>query len=276
MNKIPQNNLKIEVKKSKEVFTLFCVLNALGYDEENNAKGMSPVRKRVRKILSKHNWNEKYPELKKIIGKYHQYYLLKALFTKSKKISSLNRFVSHLKKISKEKIILKLWKIDKTYQMKEAKRIYPLFKREINRLIKFIGKSPKQIEKFILIANPLDAYWRGYGFVIQKTAYVIVGPGAQDRGGRLIRHELLHILKPILQILLPAATNKDRMRLAAMGYGTRRAINEEYLVRSLNLLYESEILKKSITKDVKNEEKIFPRFWKAMALVKKEIEKGRP
>lgn len=37
---------KLETGNSRDVFVLFAALNAMGYDEENNTKGMTPVRKK--------------------------------------------------------------------------------------------------------------------------------------------------------------------------------------------------------------------------------------
>jgi hypothetical protein len=43
---------KVEVTENKTIFTLFCLLNLGGYDEENNPDGMHPVRVRVREQLA--------------------------------------------------------------------------------------------------------------------------------------------------------------------------------------------------------------------------------
>ena len=44
---------RITVTESKTIFTLFCLLNLGGYDEENNPAGMHPVRVRVRQQLAR-------------------------------------------------------------------------------------------------------------------------------------------------------------------------------------------------------------------------------
>jgi hypothetical protein len=43
---------RVEVTENKTIFTLFCLLNLGGYDEENNPDGMHPVRVRVREQLA--------------------------------------------------------------------------------------------------------------------------------------------------------------------------------------------------------------------------------
>jgi len=42
---------RVEVAENKTVFTVFCLLNLGGYDDENNPDGMHPVRVRVREQL---------------------------------------------------------------------------------------------------------------------------------------------------------------------------------------------------------------------------------
>lgn len=43
---------RINVSEDKTVFVLFALLNVAGYDEENNERGMHPVRVRVRERVS--------------------------------------------------------------------------------------------------------------------------------------------------------------------------------------------------------------------------------
>jgi hypothetical protein len=54
------------------------------------------------------------------------------------------------------------------------------------------------LERIVIVPNFLDAYNRGYGPKIEKTAFVIYGP-LIDESFRLIRHEFLHsIVKPLV------------------------------------------------------------------------------
>lgn len=58
----------VEVAENKTIFTLFCLLNLGGYDEENNPDGMHPVR--VREQLA----HKVSPELaKRIRDSYQQH-----------------------------------------------------------------------------------------------------------------------------------------------------------------------------------------------------------
>ncbi|MCX6812991.1 MAG: hypothetical protein NTV77_00645 [Candidatus Azambacteria bacterium] len=271
-------NFKIKYQLSKEVFILFCALNALDYDDENNKKGMHPIRKKIRKILLKYNYHNKYPLLKKIIKTHHQWYLLRAILTKSKNIKktfTLDNFTSNLKKFSNEPPMQKLWKISKTRQIKESKKIAPLFKKETRKLMAFINSSQKNLKKIVLITTPLDAYWRGYGLRMGKIGYIVVGPGADKNHCELIRHELLHLLAPAFRIPRRITTGKHHKRLTTIGYASPNDINREYIIRSLNLLYESAVLKMDISKAIKREQKNFPNIKEVLAFVKEEKEKGR-
>lgn len=276
---------KLEVKNSRDVFVLFAALNAFGYDEENNAKGMSPMRKKVRKVLLEHNWNSKYLKLKRATKIYGQWRLLNAILAKSKKIKktpAMDGFFSDFRKFSNEPAVRKLWQVVKNHQIKEAKRLFQLFEKETCRLIAFLNRPWLGIKKIVLISNPLDAYWSGYVFGIRigfwsglkGISYIVAGPGAKKNHGGLIRHELLHILAPALRLPRRIIAGQHRnKRLVAMGYGVSSIINREYVVRGLNLYYESVILKMDVSKAVKREEGDFPHIRETLKFIKKE--KGR-
>ena len=268
--------IKITFKNSKDVFVLFSALNSMGYDDENNSRGMSSIRKKVRSALLKHGCNKKYPQLKKIIEKYHPWYFLNTIFAKQKKYSLLSSFVINLKKFAREPFIRKMWNVFKAYQVKETKKLLPLFKKETARLILFIKTPPRKIKKLVLVSNPLDAYWRGYGFTIGGIGYVVAGPGAEKHHGELIRHELLHVLAPRLRLPKWITAGRHRNRLTALGYKSPNIINREYVVRSLNLVYESIILRKNISTAVKRENKNFKHIREAMEFIKSKIIRGRP
>ena len=269
---------KLEVRNPRDVFMLFSALNAMGYNDENNTKGMTLVRKKIRNVLLGYDWNEKYPKLKKAFKTYHPWHLLNAILAKPKKIkktSTLDGFISDLRKFSKEPLVRKLWRDFKIYQTKEAKKLFPLFEKETARLIAFINQLPKRTKKIVFITNPLDAYWSGFALSAGEIGYIIVGPGAEKNHGELIRHELLHLLTSPLRLPRRITADRHHKRLATMGYGNPRIINREYVVRSLNLLYESVVLKRNISKATKYEEKNFPHIREALTFMKTKKEKGR-
>lgn len=274
------NCIEIKYQISKDIFILFCALNALGYDDENNGKGMHPVRKKIRKALLKQDWPYKYLKLRKIIKNYHQSQLLIEISRNplrslrkgdilKKNFLIARNFYLELKHFSNESLIKKLWPEFRKIQLKETKKLFPIFKKEALNLAKFLNKQPTGIKKIILISNLLDAYWRGYGFKINGIGYVVVGPGADKNNGELIRHELLHVLAPNFN--LPPEITKKTRSLASMGYGDRKIINQEYIIRGLNLLYKSKYCKKNITKMLKNEQKYFSKIKNAIEIIERKL-----
>ncbi len=258
---------KLETRNSREIFMLFSAMNLMGYNEENNPRGMSDERKRVRNVLRAYDWRNKYPRLASVIKKHHPWYLVRWILLKDKRLSDLERF-------AQEKDVQKQWNELKIRFKQKTKKIATIFERETNRLITFIGTPPKQLKKIILIVNPLDAYWRGYAFNIKGTGYIIVGPEAEKNGGRLIRHELLHLFTPTIQISKNIIVDQRHRRLIAQGYGSNSAIKNEYVVRSLNLLYQRGILKKNISQAIKNEENDFPHIRKVMQIIMVKLKRG--
>ena len=269
--------MRLEVKISKNIFILFLALNAYSYNDENNKNGMHPIRKKIRTIIKKYNYNQKCPYLKKIFKKTGIWYLIYVLLEKNGKIKKNSKskisFILNLKKFAKEPFIENSWNVLKNYETKEIKKISPLFKKETKKIISFINKPIKDLKKIILIINPLDAYWRGYALKIKETGYIVVGPGAEKNHCELIRHELLHILAPSYNIPIKFTSPKDHQRAVKLGYTNRNIIQKEYIVHSLNLIYQSKILKKDIKQVIIQEKKYFPHLQKIIKIVKEQIEK---
>ena len=203
--------------------------------------------------------------MKIFLKNYHQWHLLnKVLSGNRKAIPNFNDF-------SNNPLVEKLWRDFKNRQLEETKKIFPIFKQETKKLIKFIGNSKIPIKKMSLFFNPLDAYWRGYSFKIKNIGYIVVGPGAKKNNSELIRHELLHILSPKLTISSQYITAQDIKRLSADGYNNKSVIKREYIIRGLNLLYKKEVLKINISKEIKNEEKKFPHIIKVIEFLKSRL-----
>ncbi len=250
---------------------LFAALNAMGYNYENNSKGMSSARKKTRTALKRHDWRGRLPTLSRAIERHHPWFLIHALFVKPSKLSRSS--ASDFQKFSKDQLIQKLWKSLKTDITKENKGLFPLFKKETIKIIEFLKISPS-VRKIILIANPLDAYWRGYSFKIKSTGYIVVGPGAKKNNGETMRHELLHLLAPTFR--LPRKLTVSRALPAATGYTGCRIINRECVIRALNILYQKQVLHSNISPALKREEKHFPRIEKCVISLKEKMKRSYP
>lgn len=269
MNKQSGGEIKIGCKNTKDVFVLFALLNAIEYDDENNDKGMSSMRKRVRKQLSETDWKEKYPQCRNLVEEYHPGWLLLDILKRGE-TARQTKTQKMLEQIENDPLMKKLWNEYKSDQKKECENLLPIFKEEVLSLIDFVGSAPKNIHTLTVIANSLDAYWRGYGLEVKETGYIVIGPGNKRQSRNVIRHELMHILAPKITIPQNILEHPKNKALAEMGYGTKSILNREYVVRALQIAYEAEILKKD-PRQALLEESEFPKIKEAVEFVKMRI-----
>lgn len=252
-------------RTAKAIFVLFVAMNALGYNDENNPRGMSKERRMVRQALPRRSLRRRYAALARHMRKEHPWHLIhKVLLGKKNDTVS-----SDLRKFTKEPEVKILWRTLWASLMKRERILAPIFKREATRLIAFLEREPRSIKQATLIFNPLDAYWRGYGFTVRNTGYVVTGPGTKSEVARLVRHELLHFLAPRISIPPRFTSPKAHRRRGNEGYGDRAVMAREYVVRGLGLLYEREALHRNITPALRREEKRFPHTRAILALLEK-------
>jgi len=270
-----RNNYKIKIKHGniKVVFFLFVLLNAIGYSDENNDKGMSPIRKRIRKQLSVIEWKKRYPQSEDLLEKNHPGSLLLSLLKGERKAKRTN-IQKLINLCENNQLIKKLWRQYGSDQKKEYKEILPIFKEEVQALIDFVGSVPKNIHTLTLTVNPLDAYWRGYGLTVKGIGHIIIGPGSNQAKRNVIRHELIHILAPKIIIPHGLIEHPRNAVLEKMGYGTKTILNREYVVRALHILYEIKALEKD-RKQAISEESEFPKIEAVVDFVETKI-KRRP
>ncbi|MDP3974833.1 MAG: hypothetical protein Q8P88_00905 [Candidatus Jorgensenbacteria bacterium] len=254
--------MKPNEKTTKVVFVLFAALNALGYDEENNPHGMSKERRAVRRALPRRGLRMRYAALARHMRKEHPWHLIHKVLLKR---GSINM---DLRKFAKEREVARLWLALRAPLAKQAKMLAPVFKREVAELIKFLKREPRAIKRVIFVFNPLDAYWRGYSFIVKDTGYVIAGPGTKYEIARLVRHELLHFLAPRIIIPHRFTSPKAHHKKGNEGYGNRTVIAREYVVRGFNLLYEREVLRKNIASELRRETRRFPHIREVLSILK--------
>ena len=234
---------KLETKNSRDIFSLFVALNAMGYDDENNSVGMSSTRKKVRSVIQQYNFKTQYNTIARTLDKHHPWYLIRTILI-AKSCHSSQNFIANIKRFSNEPIVKELWEITKADRTKESQKIGQFFKREVTQLIRFFNKELSHLKRLILEINLLDVYWRGYAIKIKSTGYIIVGPGATKNNNELIRHELLHLLAPSFR--LPRRLVACHSSPATASYIGYRVRNRECIVRALNLLYQKRILRTNI------------------------------
>ena len=255
--------MKPNEKTVKAVFVLFAALNAFGYDAENNPRGMSKERRLVRHALPRRSLRMRYATLARHIQKEHPWHLIHKILLRRGLVGA------DLRKFAKEREVMEVWNSLKTSYAKQGKMLAPVFRREVVNLIKFLKWKPHTIKRVTLVLNPLDAYWRGYSFIVKNTGYVVVGPGTMNEITHLVRHELLHSFAPRIFIPRRFTSLKVHRRKENGGYGDRAVIEREYVVRGLNLLYERGVLHKDIRSVLRREEKRFPHIRAVLTLLEK-------
>lgn len=255
--------MKMEVKATEKYTKLtigiFTLLNGLGYNDENRTRGMSPERIWVRKLISKNDWIEKYPALREA-RKCDPYWLLFGIAKLGEKNAFHKNFSEDLKKFLKEPVVKKIQETLGRKSTRELKKILPELQSEYSKIEKIFHISPN-IKMIYITLNPLDAYWRGYCPIVNKTMFITIGPGEKNKIIEVFRHELLHLFAPYFNVSAKIDfSHKKNKSLKKLGYQGKKILNNEYAVRGLSLIYEKKIQKKNIDKKILSEEKTFPNI----------------
>lgn len=280
--------MKLTFNNDNRIFTLFCLLNKLGYDSENNRQGMHPIRRRIRKEV-----NIGYsliPKFKSFFSSYHQSEFIKAFLhfspfpefrLQGKKWQSrvpeaeFLKYLPLIKLFYKTSKIKQLYTINNHYYQKHIKLYSRKITRDLNELNGFF-KIKTPITKIILVPNFLDAYWRGYGPMFQDKQYIIYGPCDNlKKYNFLIRHEFLHGLinplhdkkiKKLYQSILPLIKiDKHTPKF----YPTKNIMAWEYLIRAFNILYLTKNSKRNLSDLLlKEQQKGFTQIEKVAELIK--------
>ncbi|MCX6745263.1 MAG: DUF4932 domain-containing protein [Candidatus Parcubacteria bacterium] len=263
--------MEISFQSDNRIFTLFCLLNKIGYDAENNLK-MHALRQKVRRGLSKSETDLN--KFKVLAGKYHQSQILEAFLH----FSRFPNFVQKEKKwqttLPKSIFIKTTPEIKKFFRTNNILKLYQNNKSSYNNII-LLSQSIKNdlravmtllkiktpIKQIILMPNFLDAYWRGYGPIINKTQYIIFGHcKTKNKFEFLIRHEFLHNLvnplfdpriKKIARIVQPQIKLTDKFK--KQSYQQTTTATNEYIVRALNIIYQEKQFHKDINELIDNE-----------------------
>jgi len=281
--------MKIIFNNDNRIFTLFCLLNKIGYDSENNS-AMHPLRQKIRRELSASKNN--LPNFEALFRKYHQSQILEAFLhfsefpefilktekwqTTLPKIQFL-KAVPEIRNFYSKNNIANLYKNSQSIYNKKIKAIKQSVQDDIKKTFSFfqIKTSVKQI---VLIPNFLDAYWRGYGPSINDLQYIIFGHcKTLDKFKFLIRHEFLHgLINPRIDRRIIIIANKLRRQMLLsenfkkQSYQQKQIIINEYIVRGLNLIYIENNYKKNIKELIaKEKQKGFILIKSAIKEIKK-------
>jgi hypothetical protein len=217
------NKVEVEIRADERVFTLFCALNATGYDEKRFLR-MHPVRRRVREDLRQVD-KTVLEEVREffVSHKCHQCgyvsYVLslseppdfeetsatEMLFQKWKAVSPeylmTQGFAPVLSGFYKRANISSLWLKYKPYYEAEVKGYRPLLSKAVDEVGKYLRlEEPLKVRRVVFILNLLDKYLIGYGPTIGDTNYVVSGPWPfRTIPVQTIQHEYLHsIINPLV------------------------------------------------------------------------------
>lgn len=269
-NKSVKIEIKTNEKYTKLAIGIFALLNGLGYKDENRTRGMSPERIWVRKLISKNDWAKKYPALKEA-RKCDPYWLLFGIAKLGEKNAFHKTFSEDLKKLLKESLMKKIQEALERKSTKELKKILPKLQNEYSKIEKMFHVSPN-IKTIYITLNSLDAYWRGYCPIVNRTMFITIGPGEKNKIIEVFRHELLHLFAPYFDVSKKIDfLHKKNKSLEKLGYKGKKILSDEYAVRGLSLIYEKKVQKKNIDKKILSEEKTFPNIREVINLLETRI-----
>ena len=217
----------VQLQADERLFTLFAALNAGGYDEENNERGMSPVRVQVRAALANRRGEETSP-LPSLARLRPYFQMCRFIHVSQCATWILQRgpaprfaraadgwaldapafpflgFDRALAAFYAEADIASLWQAQRPAYDAEIARYRGLVTPAVDEVFAYLKITQPPTEGVIVLPNLLDAYWRGYGPRVGDLSYVVMGPAVEPNIG-LIQHEAMHpILNPLVDAHLGA------------------------------------------------------------------------
>ncbi len=246
----------VTLQSDERLFTLMAALNAAGYDDENNPKGMHPVRQAVRARLAAMNL----PSVARLRLQFrvHQSLYVTWLLQRGNP-PAFNRLAtgwwvqtappllfwgldSALRDLYREADIADLWQEFKPQYDAECARYQALATPAVEQLLAYLRVDDPPTARVVVLPNLLDAYWRGYGPRIGDTSFVVMGPAEEPNIG-LIQHEAMHpIVNPLVDASLSAIDPKQTERLYALlrprvpdSYASWDGILQESVIRAVEV-----------------------------------------
>jgi hypothetical protein len=249
----------VRLQADERLFTLFAALNAGGYAEENNERGMSAVRVQARAALA----DKPLPSLTRLrpylqmcrtihVSQCATWILQRGpapRFARAVDGWALGApafpffgFDRALAAFYAEADIAGLWQAQRPAYDAEIARYRHLVTPAVAEVFAYLKITQPPTEGVIVLPNLLDAYWRGYGPRVGDLSYVVMGPAVEPNIG-LIQHEAMHpILNPLVDAHLNAVAHGQAERLFAAlkprvsaGYRTWPNILHESVIRAVEV-----------------------------------------
>lgn len=206
--------MKLKFSDNYNLFVIYLLLNLSDYNDENNKKGMHPLRKQIRKDFFKYKRkNREILSAMKHLLKRASYPRLTQAFVLTREDYKKNKkdmYRGFLEDVKEVKRIMPLIKeFEEKYKLREffKEKYSPYTKRIINKQknIKLLNKYEEDITDFIeskncemlISLNLLESYWRGHVyFANNKKAILNIGPDNKNDSinWHNIVHEALHFL----------------------------------------------------------------------------------
>lgn len=295
---------EIEIREDLTVFTLFALLNAAGYDEENREAGMHPVRVQVREALEKNLDPELRRDLRAFYAQHAQeadtwaYSVVAMATTGPPSFTPTREWTEELVQESRFGNLAPLHELlRRFYQSAGVDELYarvrPAYLQSIKDYREAIHRETAAALAYCkaqlteltasgerehprVIPNLLDSYFRATSFVLENRFLSLEGP--QEKVG-YNPHEFLHaVTNPaVYGAALPAMDDLLREARAALEepesrYTTAAAFVDENLVRALSLRYrvpahpEKEAsLEKSMLEEWRSGYVLERYFWEQLA-----------
>lgn len=199
--------MEINLTPNKNLFLIFLLINAAGYDYENNPKGERETRKRFRKKAKQLvNQYSEIQEFIKIIQKTKipnsEYVRLANLIMLSKNSTNLPKDISsqikhQFDEVSKLEVITNLFReytkdVENTLNNLKAN----CFDEELNKTLNFFNLSEENIKINLQIhLNLLESYCRGTNYFDDNNQIISTSLDFDEKiSWQTVRHEFMHIL----------------------------------------------------------------------------------
>ncbi len=248
----------IVFRSDEGLFTMMAALNAAGYDDENNSKGMHPVRLQVRADLARKNL----PSRERILSYYKRGTINESKFIEwilcrsgppdfSRRVDGwwvnlapgfFFGFNGVLRDFDREAGIASLWKQVQPDYEAESARYRSGAAPAIERVFAYLRVRRPPESRIVILPNLLDAYGRGNGPAIGPVSYIVVGP-SETPDMDLIQHEAMHpVINPLVDAHLGVIDKGQADRLFGLlrprmpaSYSTWDVILKESVIRALEV-----------------------------------------
>lgn len=175
--------MKIIVKPVKRLLVLYSALNYNGYDKENNASGMHPLRTWVREYLEN-------KQIDRFEFKWHPFQYTKAVLSSGKTNPDFLPAVDYLAKFIEQSGFESIWPKIET-ETKKALEPYRGLVEKVVEKIDGVFDMEKAKGEILFTVNLLESYKRGFSIPDGDRTILITGPSDEPNISN-VAHEYMH------------------------------------------------------------------------------------